>query len=94
MSEADKVRMDQYRDSINVPEGMRLVGFFCEHPLVRVGDDWTREPHHTRPNPKRVRGWSFDKNVSKSLQFGDYDFELPLCQQAQPMFVRDVEVSA
>lgn len=77
-------------EDVEVPEGMRLVGWFCEHPLRRVADEdgyWSSKPWHRRRNHRNKRGWSEEKNTTKALHFPDPD--QPICPQAVPMFIRD-----
>jgi hypothetical protein len=79
---------------IVVPEGMKQVGWYCEHTLIT--DDtkgWTYTPHR-QPSTKNKQGWTESTNTMRSLSgFGDD----PLteaeaekhCQYRKPVFVMD-----
>lgn len=82
--EAPRAEAEAINQTVETPEGMRHVGWYCEHPLSNQ-PPWERlTKHRQRANNKR--GWKWTKNTSKSLSFGDYDSELG-CPQRVPVYI-------
>jgi hypothetical protein len=83
--EAPRAEAEAVNQAIEAPEGMRHIGWYCEHPLSS-NPRWERlTKHRKRANNKR--GWKYEKNTSKSLSFGDYDMDLG-CPQRIPIYVK------
>lgn len=89
-------------DDVVVPEGMRFVGYYCEHAQVPDGDaafGYRYTPHRQpfygqRPRYKAERGWEESTSTTKSLDFPDYregDAERR-CQYRVPIFVRETDL--
>lgn len=85
--EARHVLADAINQNVEPPEGMRHVGWYCEHPVSRK-PPYERDPAHREHSSKNKRGWKVAKNTSRSLSFGDYDTELA-CPQRVPIFIRE-----
>lgn len=91
-------------NDVDVPEGMRFVGYYCEHPQPCGEDgkpDWSaqRTPHRTpwygqKPKYKAERGWDETASTTQSLTFPDFregDAERN-CQYRVPVFVRETDL--
>ena len=92
---------DKLNDVV-VPDGMRFVGYYCEHQEVLTDDGqhtYRYTPHrapfyNARPKYKAERGWDETLSTTKSLDFPDYregDAERK-CQYRIPMFVRETDL--
>lgn len=90
--EASHVKADEINAQVVTPAGMRHVGWYCQHPTRRE-PPYDRETVHRSPSFKNKRGWKLDKNVSRSLSCGDYDYDIH-CPQRVPVFIADAEVSS
>lgn len=85
--EAPRAEAEQVNSAVETPEGMRHIGWYCEHPF-RSQPPWDRLTKHRTRTSKNKRGWKYEKNVGKSLSFGDYDMDLG-CPQRVPIYVRE-----
>lgn len=85
--EAPRDRIEAVNQTVETPDGMRHVGWYCEHPLSSIPPFGRQTEHRRRKNNKR--GWSVEKNTAKALNFSDYDQDIPICPQQVPVFIRD-----
>ena len=96
MTEASRALAEQINAQIDVPDGMRHVGWFCEHPFHWEAPH-KREPlHMVRKTTKSGNVKAVVKeSVNKSLSFGEYDFDMnpaarrPWCPAAVPVFIKE-----
>jgi hypothetical protein len=84
--EAPHEEADAINQTVETPEGMRHVGWYCEHPMSRKPPYERLTEHRERANNKR--GWKLKRNTGKALSFGDYDMEIG-CPQRVPIFIKD-----
>jgi hypothetical protein len=81
--EAPHAQAAAINQTVKPPAGMRHVGWYCEHPRSAEPPYERLVKHRRFKNNKR--GWTEDKNVSRSISFGDYDADT-LCPQRLPVY--------
>jgi hypothetical protein len=84
--EAPRAEADAINQAVEVPDGMRHVGWYCEHPL-RNQPPFGRVSEHRR-HKNNKRGYVIDKTVGKALTFGNYDSDIA-CPYRVPVYIND-----